>query len=88
MRGFYALERHGEGDLGIDQEERTSDAQEYLSGTVESRHQPGVEIRYRGLRNLEFDAAWSWLRVVHAGNDPAAASRDDWAAAFAARLEF
>jgi hypothetical protein len=70
-RLFYELERHGRGQLGRDQEQRTSDRQDYLSGRVESRHQPGIEVRYRGLRrvDLELDARYQ----VHErpGLDPA-----------------
>jgi hypothetical protein len=70
-RFFYELERHGEGSLATGDDQRTSDQQDFLSGLVESRHHPGVQATYQGLRSLRLEAAYRWLGVVHPAHDPA-----------------
>jgi hypothetical protein len=88
VRGFYELERHGEGGLGIDQDQRLDDEQEYLSGVVESRHQPGLQVRYRGLRNLELFVDYRYVRVTNPDNDDRREALQYHAVRAATRIEF
>jgi hypothetical protein len=88
VRFFYELERHGEGDLAIDQEQRQGDEQEYLSGTVESRHQPGLQLRFRGLRTLELDLDVRYVRVTQPGNEADRSPQEELAWRAATRLTF
>jgi hypothetical protein len=87
-RAFYELERHGEGGIAVDHDQRTSDRQEYLSGVAESRHQPGLELRYRGLRSIEVIADGRVVVITHPRHDPAARRRTEPAVRWEARLEF
>jgi len=87
-RMFYALERHGAGGLATDQDERPDDSQDYLSGTVESVHQPGLEIRYQGLRNVELFVDTRYLHVTNPANDATRAALDQMAVRALARVEF
>jgi len=88
LQVFYDLERHGEGGLAVDQEERTSDSQDYLSGTVQSSHQPGFELLYRGLRSLDAALEARWLHVTQAQHDPSAAATTDLQLRALTRVEF
>jgi len=86
-RLFYALERHGEGGLAIGDDQRTSDQQDYLSGVVEARHQPGLQLRYRSVRRLDLDFEYRYVAVRNARH--VASSRlDRHAVSVEARVEF
>ena len=87
-RAFYELERHGEGDLAIGDDQRTTDEQDYLSGVVESRHQPGFELRYRSVRRIDVDAEYRYVLVHDAGNDPNRSRLERHAITVEARVEF
>jgi hypothetical protein len=88
VRGFYELERHGEGGIGVDHDQRTSDRQEYLSGVAESRHQPGVELRYRALRSLDLLADARWVTIVNPSHDASARRRHEPSLRWETRLDF
>jgi hypothetical protein len=85
---FYELERHGEGSLAVAHDQRTSDQQEYLSGTVESRHQPGLRLDYRGLRNLELHLDYRFVDIRHPEHAARSAAQSTHQLHFETRLEF
>jgi hypothetical protein len=85
---FYELERYGEGSLAIAHNQRTSDTQEYLSGVVESRHQPGLALQYRGLRNIELHLDYRFVDVRHAEHVAQSAAQLTHQLRFETRLEF
>ena len=87
-RLFYEMERHGEGSLEKAHDTRTSDTQPYLSGTVESRRQPGLQIAYRGLRGLELYLDYRFVDVRHPAHDPGRRVLDAHQLAFETRVEF
>lgn len=87
-RLFYELERHGEGSVEIDQEQRSEETQEFLSGTVEERHQPGLAVRYRGLRNVEFGFDYRYAMVKAPDHDAARERVDTHTVHLVTRLEF
>jgi hypothetical protein len=87
VRAFYELVRHGEGGIAIDHDQRTSDNQAYLSGVVESRHQPGLELRYRGLRSIEVIADLRAAIITNPAHDPAADRRIEPALLLETRLD-
>lgn len=86
-RLLYEVERHGEGSLATGDDERTSEEQDYLSGVVETRHRPGVQVTYQGLRSLQLEAGYRWLGVVHPGHDPARSRLETHEVALGAWLE-
>ncbi len=86
-RLFYELERHGEGGLAVDHDQRVSDNVGYLSGVVESRSQPGIAIAYHGLRSIEFGLDVRALTIRHAGHSATAPSRTSPAVLVTTRLE-
>lgn len=85
---FYERVRRGEGRLDVDHDDRLSDAQEFLSGNVETTHAPGVAFRFRGLRSLDVDLEARAVTIRHPGHDVTAGSRSRFAARAATRLEF
>jgi Capsule assembly protein Wzi len=86
-RLFYALERHGEGSLAEGDDTRTSDQQNYLSGVVEARHQPGVQVSYRSLRRLDLDLEYRYVAVRNAHHQ-AGTDLERHALSAEARVEF
>lgn len=64
----YELERHGEGGIALDHEQRRSDRQEFLSGIRESQHRPGLEVQYRGLRSFDLRADYGYRIVRNPGH--------------------
>lgn len=87
-RAVYELERHGEGNVATAAEPQNIQTQEFLSGVVESRHRPGIDLVYRGLRSLEVTASWRYLHVTQPGHDAAAGDVDSQEALAAIRVEF
>ena len=87
-RLFYELERHGEGGIAIAHDQRTSDRQDYLSGVVESRHQPGLELGYRGLRSVEVKAGARAVVIVNPAHIAGARRRTEPALRLESRFEF
>ena len=86
-RLFYELERHGEGGIAVDHSQRTSDSQDYLSGVVESRSQPGFAIAYHGLRSVEFGLDLRAVTIRNAGHDATAPTRTSPAILVTTRVE-
>jgi hypothetical protein len=88
VRAFYELERHGEGNLATGDNERTSEDQQYLSGVTESRHEPGLQLRYSGLRSLDLEAEYRYLLAENPHNDPMAPDARRQEVRVEARVEF
>ena len=84
----YELELLGEGDVSIGHDQRTSDEQEFLSGVAERLHRPGLEVHYRGLRNLVLDWRGSWEIVENPLHDSARSNLESLRLHFATRIEF
>jgi hypothetical protein len=87
-RLFYELEQQGEGDVSKGHDTRDGDAQAFLSGTVESRHRPGVEVRYQGLRSLVLDGRVSWEIIANPHHDASRSDLESLRLRLETRLEF
>jgi len=55
---------------------------------VQSSHQPGFELLYRGLRSLDAALEARWLHVTQAQHDPSAAATTDLQLRALTRVEF
>jgi hypothetical protein len=87
-RLFYEREQQGEGDVSLDHDTRDDDEQDYLSGTVETLHRPGLEVTYRGLRSLVLEGRTSWEIVENPAHDARRSDLENLWLRLETRLEF